>query len=235
MKKRLKTNGFLIFLAVIMVVSLPDIFLRRPNPGYPDMLVKTFGFAFILLGQIFRVCGRGYKSEHSQNGHSLIQGGPYAFVRNPMYLGILLIGLGVVLMLFSWWVVAVFLLIFIWRYILLMLSEEKKLLSMFPAEYKSYQKTVPRLIPAVSAVFTKDITEYLPLKLSWLKKEIGSMLAVTLVALVFTAWQDLQSKNIRICLQDAAGFLTIVTIIASLVIYLIKRTAEKREYASGRG
>jgi protein-S-isoprenylcysteine O-methyltransferase Ste14 len=234
MKRRLKTNGLLIIFAVMLIICLPGIFLRKPNGMLPDTFAKVFGFTFVLLGQLFRACGRGYKSEHSQSGHSLIQGGPYAFVRNPMYLGILLIGLGVVLVLFQWWVAVVFLCIFIWRYILLMLQEEKKLLAMFPGEYKSYQKNVPRLIPAVSVIFTRDIIEYLPLKLSWLKKEIGSMLAVASVTLLFAAWQDLRSRNIRICLQDTVGLLTVIIIVTFSVIYLIKRTKKQRKYAPSK-
>lgn len=234
MKKRLKTNGFLIFLALLLAIILPGIFFRLPDGGYADSSAKIFGFAFILLGQILRACGRGYKSEHSQSGHSLIQSGPYAFVRNPMYLGILLIGLGVVLVLFSWWVVAVFLCIFIWRYILLMLAEEKKLLSMFPTEYKSYQKNVPRLIPAVTVICKKNIIEYLPLKLSWVKKEIGSMLAVALVTLFFAAWQDLQSKNTQIYLQDTVGLLTVIILAIFFAAYLIKGTKRQRKHASSK-
>jgi hydrogenase maturation factor HypF (carbamoyltransferase family) len=77
-----------------------------------DDTMEIFGIALILLGQIFRVSGRGYKAEQSQQGQVLIEGGPYILVRNPMYLGILLIGLGIVLMLFNWWVICFFIIFF---------------------------------------------------------------------------------------------------------------------------
>jgi len=224
MKRRLKINGFIIFLAILLLALFPSVFLRRAKVVSWDESVEMFGIAFILLGQIFRASSRGYKSEYSRNGHSLIQDGPYALVRNPMYLGILFIGLGIVLILFNWWVIIVFLSIFIWRYLLLIFKEEKKLLAMFPGAYLDYQKKVPRFLPSFATALQKDIAEYLPLKLPWLKKEIGSILAVFLVVLFLEGWEDVKSEGIKVYLKEAILFLTIIILFIFLIIYLIKRT-----------
>jgi len=195
MKRRLKINGLIIVLAIILFVLFPTVFLRRASAAYWDSFAKIFGIVFILLGQIFRASSRGYKSEYSQNGHSLIQTGPYALIRNPMYLGILFIGLGIVLMLFNWWVIVVFLGIFIWRYIILIFKEEKKLLAMFPQAYRDYQQKVPCLLPSPVTILQKDMAEYLPLKVTWLKKEIGSILVVLLIVLFWEGWKDVKSEG----------------------------------------
>ena len=97
MKKRLKINGIIIFFIVLLIAFSPGIFFRKEIvPTYWDEIAEIFGIAVILLGQIIRVSGRGYKAEKSKNGRALIQDGPYAISRNPMYLGILLIGIGII-------------------------------------------------------------------------------------------------------------------------------------------
>ncbi len=184
--------------------------------------------AFILLGQLFRASARGYKSEHSGEGTLLIQGGPYSLVRNPMYLGILLIGLGIVLMFFRWWVAGVFLFIFILRYVLLIFKEEKKLLKIFPEEYPSYQLQVPRLLPSAEALLQKDIKAYLPLKPSWLKKEIGTILAVLLFTLLLESWEDIKLEGLRIYLKEAIGIFLVIIFFVYLTAYLERRTVAEK-------
>lgn len=234
MKRRLKINGLIIFLAFLFLVLFPTVFLRSAKQASWDEVAEIFGIAFILLGQILRASSRGYKSENSGSGHSLIQSGPYVLVRNPMYLGILFIGLGIVLVLFNWWIVVIFLCIFIWRYLFLIFKEEKKLSAMFPQDYEDYQQKVPRLLPSPAVVLQKDIAEYLPLKLSWLKKEIGSILAVLLLVLFLEGWKDVKSEGIRIYLKETILFLTIIIFFIFLLIYLIRRTNNQQKDASNK-
>lgn len=234
MKRRLKINGLIILLACILLILFPAVFLRSTKEASWDKLAEISGIAFILLGQIFRASSRGYKSENSGSGHSLIQSGPYALVRNPMYLGILFIGLGTVLVLFNWWILVVFLCIFIWRYLFLIFKEEKKLLAMFPQDYEDYRQKVPRLLPPPAAVLQKDIVEYLPLKLSWLKKEIGSILAVLLIVLFLEGWKDVKSEGIEVYLKEAILYLTIIILFIFLIIYLIRRTNNQQKDASSK-
>lgn len=235
MKRRLKINGIIIFLAFILLILFPPLFLRSARVTFWGDAAKILGIEFIILGQILRASARGYKSENSGSGHSLIQGGPYALVRNPMYLGILLIGLGIVLALFNWWVIVIFLSIFIWRYIILIFKEEKKLSAMFPGIYKDYQQKVPRLLPSSVAVLQKDMSEYFPLKLPWLKKEFGSILAVLLIVLFLEGWKDVKSDDIRICLKEAILFFTTVILFIFVIIYLIRRTNNPQKDAFSKG
>ncbi|MCX5669261.1 MAG: hypothetical protein NTX89_03995, partial [Candidatus Omnitrophica bacterium] len=119
MKKRLKVNGIIMGFSALVIVFFPKFFLRIYSGSIQEKILEVLGFTFILLGQIIRVSARGYKAEHSLDSRALIQGGPYQVVRNPMYLGIFLIGLGVVLAVFRWWAAVVFAVVFIMRYILL--------------------------------------------------------------------------------------------------------------------
>ncbi len=189
MKKRIKINGIIIGLAFVLVVVFGKIFFRQPSLGWEDNFLRIIGLLLLLLGQVVRVSARGYKSEHSANSHALIERGPYQVVRNPMYLGILLIGLGVVLMLFNWWLALLFILVFSSRYFPLILSEEKKLRNMFPGTYEAYCRRVPRMFPRLADLIKISNREYLPLKAVWFKKEINSIIALLIVILLFFLWK----------------------------------------------
>ena len=229
MKKRLKINGIIMGCAALVIVFFPRLFLRDYSSGNREIIMEVLGFAFILLGQIIRVSARGYKAEHSRDSQALIQGGPYQVVRNPMYLGIFLIGLGVVLAVFKWWAVVVFIAVFIIRYVLLIYTEEKKLGAMFPQSYPEYCRKVPRIFPALSSLINLDIIEYLPIKIIWFKKEIGSILTLLLLTLLVESWGDIVKEGFRIYLQQSVWiFLTFVLFII-FVVLLSKRTSRKNE------
>lgn len=227
MKPRLKANGIIISFAFLCILLFPSVFLRSGRITYPEEVAKVFGIIFVFTGQLLRVSGRGFKSENSAEGERLIQGGPYALVRNPMYLGILCIGLGIVTMLFKWWVAFIFLVIFSWRYWLLMLSEEKKLTSLFSQEYQDYQRKVPRLFPSPIKLLRHNIAEYLPMKLSWLKKEAGTMFAVILAVLLLQGWAEMQRGGIKAFIKvSALNFIAIIFFLG-LIIYLIRETLKR--------
>ncbi len=225
MKKRLKINGLIMFFAGVIIAVFPAMFFRKVNTGLCNEAVEVFGLAFILLGQLFRVSGRGYKSENSGEGKALITNGPYSLVRNPMYLGILLIGLGVVLMLFKLWVVLVFLVIFIIRYLLLIFKEEKKLAVLFPEDYQAYCKRVThRIRPSINDLLEREVSEYLPVKKSWIKKEIGSISAVLFFTLLVESWEDISHSGIAVYLKEATGMFAVIISFICLAGYLIRHT-----------
>lgn len=212
------------FLACVSVAVFPQVFYRNEETAPLDEFAEIMGIALILLGQIFRISARGYKSEHSQDGIKLIQGGPYGLMRNPMYLGIILIGIGIVLVLFNWWASLVFLLIFIVRYYFLIFKEEKKLVSLFPNEYPDYMKKVPRLLPSLYVILNKDIREYLPVKSSWLKKEIGTVLTILLMTVFIESWKDIKNEGLSAYFREAMLIISTIALFILLVIYLARKT-----------
>lgn len=224
MKKRLKFNGILIFAAVMLVFFFPTQFLRSDRLDYFDEAIKIFGIAAILLGQLLRVSARGYKSENSQEGGVLVKSGPYTLVRHPMYLGILLIGMGISMVLFKLWVMVAFAVIFTLRYILLGLKEEEKLRSLFPQEYIEYRKQVPGIFPAPRSIFKRYASEYLPIKSGWIRKEIGTILAVLIVIFCIMAWKDIGNYGLRLYMNRAAAYVATLALFIALTINLDKET-----------
>jgi protein-S-isoprenylcysteine O-methyltransferase Ste14 len=93
---------------------------------------------------------RAYASGYVKKNRELTQTGPYAYTRNPLYLGSILIAAGFAVALLSWSVAAMLTAMFLMIYVPVIASEERFLRSTFP-EFDAYSHRVPRLIPRLSA------------------------------------------------------------------------------------
>jgi len=234
MKKRLKINGIIMVCVGVAVLVFHGFFLRRYFSTIGENCLQVLGFAFIFLGQIIRVSARGYKAVHSDQSQELIQGGPYQVVRNPMYLGIILIGLGVVLTIFQWWAVLIFALVFILRYILLIFEEENKLLTIFGQAYQEYCKKVPRLLPSLIVLGKLNIKDYLPMRLHWFYKEMGSMIALILIILAVLSWNIISRQGWAPYFKQLFWIFLTFIFSVSFVILLSRGNQEKNESLSNK-
>jgi len=106
---------------------------------------------FLGLGAMLIVPGlliRALASGHVRKNESLTMSGPYAYTRNPLYLGSLLIGLGFAVASRSWWVGVVLVAMFFAIYVPVIRGEEKFLREKFP-EFEEYARRVPRMFPRI--------------------------------------------------------------------------------------
>ncbi|MGA2353957.1 MAG: isoprenylcysteine carboxylmethyltransferase family protein [Terriglobales bacterium] len=92
---------------------------------------------------------RGVASGHVQKDKQLTVSGPYAYTRNPLYLGSLVLAAGFAIAARSWWIVAIMLLMFALIYVPVIAGEERYLRGAFP-EYDDYARNVPRIVPRLS-------------------------------------------------------------------------------------
>ncbi|MGA8271905.1 MAG: isoprenylcysteine carboxylmethyltransferase family protein [Candidatus Sulfotelmatobacter sp.] len=103
----------------------------------------------IALGSIVVVPGlliRALASGHVRKNELLATTGPYAYTRNPLYLGSLLIGLGFAVAARSWWVGMALIVMFFAIYLPVIRDEEAFLRQKFP-EFDEYARRVPRMLP----------------------------------------------------------------------------------------
>lgn len=103
----------------------------------------------LLLSLVLVVPGlllRGYASGYVKKNAELTVTGPYAYTRNPLYLGSILIAFGFALAARSLWIAVALTILFFAIYGPVILGEEEFLRQQFPG-YDAYAKRVPRLLP----------------------------------------------------------------------------------------
>ncbi|MDE2049880.1 MAG: isoprenylcysteine carboxylmethyltransferase family protein [Gammaproteobacteria bacterium] len=108
------------------------------------LCLAGFGFAFWARVHI----GRNWGMPMSlRQDHELVTSGPYAYVRHPIYTGIMLAMIGSALTLGVLWLL-LFALYFAY-FILSARTEEKMMLAQFPDSYPAYRRRTKMLIPFV--------------------------------------------------------------------------------------
>ena len=110
--------------------------------AWPSWQSLVLGVMVILPGLLLRALASG----HVRKNEVLATTGPYAYTRNPLYLGSLLIGIGFAIAGRSWWVGFVLIVMFLFIYIPVMRAEEAFLREKFP-EFEDYARQVPRILP----------------------------------------------------------------------------------------
>jgi protein-S-isoprenylcysteine O-methyltransferase Ste14 len=111
----------------------------------PTWRFLLFGAMVILPGLLLRALASG----HVRKNEALATSGPYAYTRNPLYLGSLLIGIGFAVAARSWWVGVALVVMFLAIYIPVIRDEEAFLRQRFP-EFEEYARHVPRMLPRIT-------------------------------------------------------------------------------------
>jgi protein-S-isoprenylcysteine O-methyltransferase Ste14 len=187
MKIRIKIQGALMFLGLGTIVLLSNSVFPHQRQPFLDGVLNAAGMGLILFGFLFRISARGHKEENTSNGNALVKDGPYAVIRNPMYFGTFIIGLGVVVMLLELWFFFLFAAVFFMIYIPQMKKEERVLLERFGQEYKEYCKLTPKYFPRFD--YLVRLNQYVSLKPFWIKKEISSLITTIIVVLLIEIWE----------------------------------------------
>ncbi len=221
MKTRIKIQAFFVFLAVTLAVFLPKFLFPRQQKESLDGILDALGMILVLFGFLFRIAARGYKSEKSHDGRCLITDGPYAVIRNPMYFGTLIIGTGIIMIIFEWWTIFIFGLIFLLIYVPQVNKEQRELSIRFTDEYRKYCEKLPKYFPKPSYLFKRDIRDYLFLKWGWIKKELPSLISVICAVIALEAWEDMRRSGYKYFFKEALELsLAVVSFITiSILVY----------------
>jgi protein-S-isoprenylcysteine O-methyltransferase Ste14 len=106
----------------------------------------------IAMGALVIVPGllvRAFASGHVRKNEALATAGPYAYTRNPLYLGSLLSGVGFAIAARSWWVGIGLVVMFFAIYFPVILDEETFLRQKF-SDFDEYARNVPRMFPRLT-------------------------------------------------------------------------------------
>lgn len=160
-----------------ILFALVYVALSRPSP---DRLL--IGAMLVATGEAIRVWACGYLVRNEV----ITRDGPYALVRHPLYLGSLLIGVGLaVLAQYATFWLATFAILYLGFYLPAMYIEELRLQSLFGAEYQEYMEEVPRLVPGLGRRPSWPAEERQPQTFSWeLARRNREMRTVAVMALL---------------------------------------------------
>ena len=123
--------------------------------GHPTPASLAAGVAMALLGEAIRFWGVGHASSETRvtgsvGASRLVVSGPFAYVRNPLYLGNILLYTGFGVMSNLPWLIVLALAWFTFQYAMIISREEEFLAGKFGEEYARYRAAVPRLIPRIT-------------------------------------------------------------------------------------
>lgn len=136
----------------------------------------------------FGLAVRTWAAGYINKEHELATQGPYAFTRNPLYVGSLLLGIGATLAGGSWLFVVAFVLFYAVVYGATIRGEAALLEDKFGIEYRHYARHVPLVVPRLTP-YTSEAGLERPFRLErWRRnREYEALLGGVAGFLVLTA------------------------------------------------
>lgn len=123
--------------------------------GEPTVMSLSIGTAVALLGESIRFWGVGHASSETRTtagvgGSRLVQSGPFAHVRNPLYVGNILMYAGLGVMANIPWLIVATIVWFVFQYAMIISREEEYLAKTFGDDYSRYRENVGRFVPRLT-------------------------------------------------------------------------------------
>jgi len=120
-----------------------------------SVTINLWWLSLMIWGYLqYRLCGL-YRIKHGGGGpgletppERLVSSGPYAYSRNPMYLGHIIFLIGLTLALKSWLAALITIVVALWFHARV-LGDEKKLVERLGQPYVKYLTSVKRWIPGL--------------------------------------------------------------------------------------
>ena len=162
----------------------------------PTPLSLLIGFTIALVGESVRIwavrhAGGATRTTGSPGaGAELITHGPFAYVRNPLYLGNFALSLGLCIMSWAWmpWMLVIFFALFATQYWLIVSLEEENLQNHFGKVYEEYLQHVPRFLPRLAPYNRREI-QIMPFTKA-LKTERNTLMSFSAVSIIiFLIWK----------------------------------------------
>ncbi len=160
----------------------------------PTVLSMVVGFLLIVWGEGIRfwgvsIAGSETRTTGRVGGTYLITNGPFAYVRNPLYVGNMLLyaGVGVMSMALVPWLLIIAVAWFYVQYHLIVTQEEEYLAERFGGEYEEYRRRVGRFVPRLKHYVSSNPPAKLVSVGEGLASERRTLQAIGLVTLLLVA------------------------------------------------
>jgi protein-S-isoprenylcysteine O-methyltransferase Ste14 len=156
-------------------------YLWRARPSAASL---AWSLLLVIPGLVLRAYASGYVKKNAE----LTVTGPYAYTRNPLYLGSILMAFGFAAASRSLWITLLLALLFNLIYVPTIYSEEHFLRGAFPG-FDDYAQRVPRLLPRLTPASTEG-SGIFSAALYRQHREYNALLGVfaVYVVLVATLW-----------------------------------------------
>ena len=112
----------------------------------PTLLWLIVGAGIAVVGLLIRAWASG----HINKAKVLAISGPYAFTRNPLYVGSFLMGVGFTVASGVWWLAVLFCILFLGIYFPVMRVEIGDVREIFGSEFDEYERNVPLFFPRLT-------------------------------------------------------------------------------------
>ncbi len=136
-------------------ILLMMLYFARPDSPY-----FLLGIVLIIIGEIIRLRSVSFAGGETRTmnvgASSICKSGPYSIVRNPLYIGNVMIYVGFAFVAGSVYVVTISLITLVYfliQYSLIISLEEEALEKKFGDEYITYKKLVPSILPRINNTF----------------------------------------------------------------------------------
>lgn len=161
------------------------------------------GFVIAVGGELIRLWGVSWAGSETRTtggvgGTYLVIRGPFAHVRNPLYVGNILmyLGLGIMSMSLFPYLQIVAILFFIIQYQFIVKEEEEFLIKKFGNDYQKYLQNVPRFFPRATKYIDTSVPHPNYSLSDGLKSETRTLQAFGIVTLLIVVKWHLSSNNI---------------------------------------
>jgi protein-S-isoprenylcysteine O-methyltransferase Ste14 len=143
-----RTRGIYMFIALAV-----SIILKYHSGGTTPLPLFIAGITIMAAVQVFRMYAASYlwgrQAVARVEADFLCTSGPFAYVRNPLYLGNFMIGTGLCIAVNEWYAYVLFAASFAFVYYIVIPYEEKYLQEKFGNSYLEYKAHTRRLIPVL--------------------------------------------------------------------------------------
>ncbi|MFN2502515.1 MAG: isoprenylcysteine carboxylmethyltransferase family protein [Pyrinomonadaceae bacterium] len=146
----------------------------------PTALMLLIGGAIAIVGLLIRAWASG----HIRKAQELAVSGPYAYTRNPLYVGTFILGVGFTVAAGVWWLALLFVALFLGIYLPVMSIETNDMRRIFGEDFYEYERNVPVLVPRLTV--WKDTGRNFDFQLYFRYREyraaIGALCAIAFLA-----------------------------------------------------